>query len=651
MTNDCNTVAGSVGCIALARKDDILYTAGGDCLSAYDVSNAQFPRLVWRRRGFGNGRQLAISGKRLYLTAREFGLWILNIENPGKPSVINRYDTVELATGIAVAGDLVMVTLRIFGVEIIDCADPRRPRHLALIRTPEAQSAAYDNALLYVGNWGAGCITVLDLHNPARPVLLSSAQLGGFGDGVAVADGFCYAATGLNARGDADGELAGNGHGLDIFQINGKHPLKKISRLPFPRLAVKTNDFWKVRIEGNNAFVADTHNGVFQVDISDPYHPRCLRRIELPGISRIDCRSEGQIRITIADCAGDMLTGDRVLYIAGQKTGLLVTPTDLPRATDNKAPAANLTVFAPKPEPVKAVPGMRRFELGGQVRRLAIDKDTLYAACSHAGIRIFDLQKKEMAELGRLPVTCSYDVAIRNGKLYSAEGTDGLAIYALDGSFRELGRWKRRGRTIQLLFISNDAKFAVCGSRDGVLRILNVADPSDIRLGLSHLHGGLLYGDTFPDQSWSQRLPVLWPYCGLAWYDLTGEKPKLIRNDRANRAIGQNEGIVLWHDRFLLTTLTGDFQLLSPGDLGRTPEYCVPTDRGCSGVPTTNGEYIAFSHRSKGEVTLYRISQSGVAERISNRCFSGLYGTPDRVVFYKNRMLIPCGHQGLLIEE
>lgn len=644
------TVADSVGCIALAKKDNFLYAAGGDFLSVYDVSQAENPKLIRRSRGFGHGRQLAIAGDRLYLTAREFGLWIFDISNPGNPTVVSRFDTVELATGIAASGNLVFVTLRIYGVEIIDCSDPYHPRHLSLIRTHEAQSAAYSDGLLYVGDWGAGCVTVLDVSDPINPVQLSSAPLGGFGDGVAVADGICYAATGLNAKGGTVNELFGNGHGLDIFQIDGKKALKHLSRLSFPRLEVKTNDFWTVRLCGKTAFVVDTHNGVFQVDVSDPYHPCCVGRVELPNISRMDSRAEGRVRITVPDCAGDAVIGNRVLYIAGQKTGLHVAKiavaypeTEIPQEIKwhSLSVRKNKTV----------VPGMHCRELGGQVRRLALDGDTLYVACSHAGIKILHLNKDEAKKIGELPVACSYDVAVRDGKLYSAEGTDGIAIYSLDGSFRELGRWKRRGRTIQLLHLSSCGRFAACGSRDGILRIFNVSNPSTINLALRHLHGGLMYGDTFPEQDWNNIMPMIWPYCGLSWYDLSGEKPKILRNDRTNLSAGQNEGITFLNGRFLLNTKDGRFQLLSPGDHGRTSEYCFSDDGGCSGVPSADGEYIAFAHRRNGEVLVYRFPPSGSAKRITEHSITGLYGTPDRVVFHKGRMLIPCGHQGLLIEE
>ncbi|UKI29634.1 MAG: hypothetical protein L6W00_16370 [Lentisphaeria bacterium] len=513
-------VPGSAGCIALARSGSYLYTAGGDRLSVYDISRPDHPKLCWRRSGFGNGRQLAAAHGRLYLTAREFGLWILDLADPARPRVISRFDTVELATGIAVAENTVFVTERIYGVEIIDVTDPARPRHLSLIRTPEAQSAAYSDGQLYVGDWGVGRLTVIDVRDRSNPQQLSTAELGGFGDGVAVYGDLCCAATGLNAKSGSETELAGNGHGLDIFRLDENRLPHHLARLNFPLLQVKTNDFWTVRLAGTEAFVADTHNGVFRVDLADPAHPRCTGRMVLPDIIRMDGRATGRVRISVPDCAGDCTVGDGVLYVAAQKSGLLVT--SLPGLKPNPPESSKVPLLTGRRAPA-AIDGLARVECGGQVRRLALDGDTLYAACSHAGLQIWHLDGENVKPVGTLPVRCSYDVAVRDGKLYSAEGLDGVAVYDL-AVFppKELGRYKRPNRIFQLCRLTTDNRFALCSCRDGILRILDLTDLSAIRLAYHHLHGGLLYGDSFPEGDRNGLVPVIWPLL----------RPRLVRSLR-----------------------------------------------------------------------------------------------------------------------
>lgn len=640
-------VPGSAGCIALARSGSYLYTAGGDRLSVYDISRPDHPKLCWRRSGFGNGRQLAAAHGRLYLTAREFGLWILDLADPARPRVISRFDTVELATGIAVAENTVFVTERIYGVEIIDVTDPARPRHLSLIRTPEAQSAAYSDGQLYVGDWGVGRLTVIDVRDRSNPQQLSTAELGGFGDGVAVYGDLCCAATGLNAKSGSETELAGNGHGLDIFRLDENRLPHHLARLNFPLLQVKTNDFWTVRLAGTEAFVADTHNGVFRVDLADPAHPRCTGRMVLPDIIRMDGRATGRVRISVPDCAGDCTVGDGVLYVAAQKSGLLVT--SLPGLKPNPPESSKVPLHTGRRAPA-AIDGLARVECGGQVRRLALDGDTLYAACSHAGLQIWHLDGENVKPVGTLPVRCSYDVAVRDGKLYSAEGLDGVAVYDL-AVFppKELGRYKRPNRIFQLCRLTTDNRFALCSCRDGILRILDLTDLSAIRLAYHHLHGGLLYGDSFPEGDRNGLVPVIWPYCGLAWYDLSGPRPKLFRDDRQERSGGQSEGITCWNGGFLMNGRDGCCRIPDPA--GTLPELICCAGGPIRGVPTAGTDGIAFSDRHSGEVSFYRFPAPEVAERVPERCYCLLPGAPDRVLFHRGRMVIPGGHTGLWIER
>lgn len=640
-------VPGSAGCIALARSGSYLYTAGGDRLSVYDISRPDHPKLCWRRSGFGNGRQLAAAHGRLYLTAREFGLWILDLADPARPRVISRFDTVELATGIAVAENTVFVTERIYGVEIIDVTDPAHPRHLSLIRTPEAQSAAYSDGRLYVGDWSVGHLTVIDVRDRSNPVKITAAQLGGFGDGVAIYGDLCCAATGLNAKNSEEVELVGNGHGLDIFRLDENRLPHHLARLNFPLLQVKTNDFWTVRLAGKEAFVADTHNGVFRVDLSDLTHPRCIGRLLPPDIIRMDGRATGRVRITVPDCAGDCAVCDGVLYVAAQKSGLLVAP--LPGLKPNPPERSSVPLHTGRPAPVN-IDGLSRVECGGQVRRLALDGDTLFAACSHAGVKIWHLDGEKVEAVETLPVRCSYDVAVHDGKLYSAEGLDGVAVYDLAVSPpKELGRFKRPNRIFQLCRLARKGRFAVCSCRDGILRILDLADLSAIRLVYHHLHGGLLYGDSFPESDRNGLVPVIWPYCGLAWYDLSGPRPKLLKDDRGELSGGQCEGITCWNGGFLMNGRDGFCRIPDPA--GTRPELIRCAAGPIRGVPTAGTDGIAFSNRYSGEVSFYRLPAPGVAERVSERCYCLLPGTPDRVLFHRGRMVIPGGHTGLWLER
>ena len=100
----------------------------------YDIRKPLEPRPVWSSSRITGGRQMRIENELLYLTARENGLWILDISRPEKPVVVTRFDTTELATGLAVSGPYVFVTERIYGTEILNCSDPRNPRFVGMVR-------------------------------------------------------------------------------------------------------------------------------------------------------------------------------------------------------------------------------------------------------------------------------------------------------------------------------------------------------------------------------------------------------------------------------------------------------------------------------------------------------------------------------------
>lgn len=280
------SISCTAGGIAILKYSNFLYTAGEKDFTVYDLKDPAHPRRLHTMTGFGQCRQMAVSNGILYLTARHFGLWILSLENPSSPKVINRFDTVELATGLAVHKNYVFVSERIYGIEMIDCNDLLHPRHISLMRSDEAQSAVFHHGKLYAGEWGSSRLSVFDYSNFYAPQLLGQYPLGGFGDGVAIQDNICCCATGLNSPKAEYGKVSGDGHGLDIFQLDANGMPIHISRIDFPVLKMKSNDFWSVRIAGKYAFVADTFNGVFQVDISDPFHPVAAGRIELPQISK-----------------------------------------------------------------------------------------------------------------------------------------------------------------------------------------------------------------------------------------------------------------------------------------------------------------------------------------------------------------------------
>ena len=129
--------------MGVAIEGNLLYAVSGDDFFVFDVSRPLSPELLGRTRGIGIARQVAVQGGMAYVTAREYGLWIVDATDPRAPRIRSRFDTCELATGVDIAGDVCFCGQRQNGVEFVDVRDPDHPAHIAMRKTNESQSVLY----------------------------------------------------------------------------------------------------------------------------------------------------------------------------------------------------------------------------------------------------------------------------------------------------------------------------------------------------------------------------------------------------------------------------------------------------------------------------------------------------------------------------
>ncbi len=100
------------GSMDAAVDGDTLYVVGRGNLHAADVSDPAAPRIVGRLTGLDNTRQIEVRRGVAYVTAREDGLFVVDVASPHAPALLSHYDTIELATGIALSGDVALVACR-----------------------------------------------------------------------------------------------------------------------------------------------------------------------------------------------------------------------------------------------------------------------------------------------------------------------------------------------------------------------------------------------------------------------------------------------------------------------------------------------------------------------------------------------------------
>ena len=626
-------VEGSSSVVGMTLVKNVLYTAGwGRRLEWFDVSVPEKPVKLGSIPGVF-GRQMVAAGGRLYITARQQGIWIFDIQDPRRPKLVRRFDSVELATGLAVSGDLAVTSERIYGSPIYSVADPAHPRLVNILRGGEIQSCVFRYPMFYGASWAAGRVYVWDLSDPLKPKKTSTLQLSGYGDGLAVSGDWLFAATGMHRRRVPKEVGKNDGWGLEIFDLKAD-PAKPrpAGKIHFPPKPYGFFDSWTVRVSQDIAYVGASGNGVFIVDVKDKNAPRLLGHFELnPGEK-------------ITDTVGAVAVGRGVLYIGTLKQGLWVLP--YPAAVPVEETAAAEPKIGQIP-PVK-IPGFTVCPTDFQARRLALDGDTLYAALGNGGLGIYKVSEDGLKQVRIFPGKCVYDVSFRDGRLYVAEGPDGMGVYELkDGKLAEIGRMKEKCYVLHLL---SDPRWLAYSAGTMNFFFADIRDLKNIKQVFSHFNHGIFYIDTMGDADFAGLYPVSGHGGGFYWIDLSGEKPE-IRLHHRKMVAPQLSGVCRF-GRKLFVPGGKHFLLLEPGeDPAAAKPFAAGKQLRFDGVCTADGSVVAISLRNQGTLQVYDLADPANPVLLKKRSFENRLCNPDRPVFWKGRLIVPGGFAGILFEE
>ncbi|MCB1062579.1 MAG: hypothetical protein KDN20_06635 [Verrucomicrobiae bacterium] len=636
-------VPGIDACQAVAVVGDRLYATGRGTFSVLDISRAADPKILGELSGLGNTRQIFVRDGIAYVSARQDGLWLIDLSDDAKPTIISHYDTVEMATGIWVSGSVAYIATRCYGVEIVDVSDPQKPRHLSTLKTGEAQSCWARDGFLYIGDWAPKKLLVADVRNPLEPKIVGEGLLDGYGDGGCLRGNTCFAATGHHSRALKEEDREGKGHGLEIFDVSDPTNPAKISGVKFPPSYHISNDMWTARVAGDHCVVADTWNGLFVVNIATLESPKIVAHAILPTPSGRDA----------PDPVGDIALGDGVIYAAGIFSGLYVVP----------APGMAQPVVA---EPDQALPippstaisdedaDFLTYRPEGQVRSVSVVGDIAWAACGVAGIQAIRLGEDSLEPLS---VTVPdegevFHVSVSGDRLYAAESAGGLGIYQIGPKLdlTEIGRLRLPGRNVKQVVCPPPGRFALlhCGSAQTL--IADVSDPAKPEIVLQDSQVGLFYGDQLvPEMLGGKYLVAHWHRSGPAWYDVSGPKPTLFGNSPDERRYSWTDGACALGDRLLITK-RGRLQLLEPGemrDVGQLPSVGIEGNY-LIGRPSTDGKRLALARRHEQQVQVLDITNWEKPVVTEDYHFSG---HPGACGFWQDRLVVPAGYQGLLLEK
>lgn len=635
--------------MALCVDGKNLYIGASHYLYVADISEPMNPRILGKVGGLGNVRQIAVQDGIAYVASRESGLWIVDARNPKSPKVLSRYDCIELATGIDVAGRVAFLGQRNNGVEFIDVSDPANPEHIRIIKTPESQSVKYRDGYLFSGEWHSGEVTVFDARDMADVKVVSRLKMDGYGDGIDLGGNLLFASTGHHSKdsGKAKEERFGGGHGLEIFDISDISNPRKISSVKFPKFYYIGNDFWTPRRSGNTVFAADTFNGLFAVDISDVKNPRIAGRITTPP------KKEGAPSSPISSVA----VADGAVYVSSLDYGVMAV--ECPNA---RASAEGKGVLPKNPSYRAQYPAdSEKFfvwkpERSAQVRAVAVSGDTAYAACGAEGIAVLRLSGSGFEEIGRIKMPFAGDVKIRGGRLYAAEGQNGLAVYNIDphspAALSEIGRLKSLSpeSSLVLWVWVPEGNFIAATDRVGGIFFIDARDLKNMKVafrkggcpGWNKYFSGGIVGGKYAGMSYANSR--------FEWFDLSGEKPVPANASYKNRP-GVSNGCCVFRDKVLWTNRAGEVVLLGPNQ-PENPDgsawKSVPVEGAkVSALPAWDGgRLVAFTNRIEKSVVL---ADFGDEKNPKAVWIEKISGNPDTPEFWRGRLIIPAGYGGLMM--
>ena len=628
----------------------MLYSIGRGKLHVFDISQPADPKPLGTLDGLGATRQIEVESQVAYITAREDGVFIVDVGNPRKPKLLCHYDPIEVATGMDVSGDVMFVACRSHGVELVDVSNPKKPQHLGTARTGEAQSVEVRNGYAYVGVWGSRELVVVDVRNPRKPAITAKCPLDGNGDGVAVRGEYVYVATGHHSRARRTSRPAkgdpgyGHGHGLEIFRITDPAHPTFVSRIKMPPFYRIGNDMWGVKLAGDYAFVHDTHNGLFVVDISNPEKPSFVahRQLDYADVRMPKYMGTGRL----PGFVGGLALADGYVYLAGGWTDLHVVAAPGLAKPCRREPDTPPVIPPFEPEPN---PRFHVYRPDGQVRAVALLGETAVVAAGSAGVCLVRLSP-EPVELGRYPTQgFAMEVKTLGKHVYVAEEKGGLSIWrhAGDGKLASVGRYAPKGQIVKDVVVPAPGKYAVLQIDMSTLDIVDVSNPAEPKRVFRDKGHGFVYhlGEDLID---GRRVCVLFQMGGLRWYDLYGtDSPGFSGLEYAHRLGGGGTvpcgtGRLVTYGRGLLLVEPSERRAPSELRVRRIPDHRL------TGKPIRDGNRLYVSDCRTGDINIVDVSdieKPTLVEHIN------VPGNPARLVLHNGTLIIPNGYEGLWVER
>jgi hypothetical protein len=436
--------------------------------------------------GIGDARQIKIFNGIAVVSARANGIYIFDVTK-NKPTLLSRYRTVELATGITIFSNLVFVSCRQYGVEVVDISNPSKPVYKGVVRVGEVQSTCVYGNVLYCGLWGDMKVVAVRLDKLPQVEIIGEYLLDGRGDGVCVFNKCLYAVSGQHSRNiknfsDKNDPAFANGNGIRVFDISNDKEI--LFEDKFGSGYSAKYDTWKPILCGNKIVCADS---VLGIRVYDSITYEKLLTLSLPSVNN-EC-----------DAVMGVTSLNGALYVAAVKGGLYkydkMEFEESYRYVSYKKIDVKKNVFNGVKENSVQINAIHFGDLSVYAVDSLIGK-YLILACGEDGLNVIEMDTYKLVYKA-CDGYCS-DVKVYGTRIYGAFNELGLRVYELKDSGLEFLNSYACQKEIQQVCLSQNGCFAACCLESTELIMLDVSDVNKISTVFSRkAKYGPIYGENF----------------------------------------------------------------------------------------------------------------------------------------------------------
>jgi hypothetical protein len=499
------------GGYAVALSGNLVLVAAADKgLAIIDAANPKSPVVKSVFDTPGEARDVAVDGTIAYVADGSNGLLAVDFSNPAAPKTAGSWDSPGEALGLKLRGKTIVLADGSAGLQTVDVSAPARLAPLGSFDTDgTAESVALSGNFAYLAD-GPGGIKVIDLSAPASPKPAASLTASGYARSIA-AEGHVLCV----------GSLYDGGYQL----LDISNPAAPV--VASTNKYTMYNEGWNVGIAGNRGIVVDYFSGIFFLNFADIKKPSILGRFFTPSSIVSVCGRDrfafavgelsGAQVVDVSDPAKPVSLGGSSIFrgvqnIASDGNNVYVTDRWTIRVFDVTDPAK------PKPgKPLAFTEGIPRtlvirgktgyltadnfgfytidfsnpadlkitgsFKLSGFTYGLAVAGDYAYLSNSDTGLHILDVRKPEApAEIAILKLAGEPSgLAVRDKLAYVAAGPDGLLIVDI----ADPAKPKTLGSVMSDDFssaVALDGRFAYVADGLAGVKKIDVSDPKAPKL-------------------------------------------------------------------------------------------------------------------------------------------------------------------------